>query len=80
MPFCSGHYTTELKQSFLAIFKYKSSDVYMQTAAMKDCLHLPLTETLWELFFITHIAAMCTYPVQPVCTLHLHIPVYINMY
>ncbi len=32
------------------------------------------------LFSIIRIAAMCTYPVQPVCTFLLHIPVYINIY
>ncbi len=32
------------------------------------------------LFSIIRIAAMCTYPVQPVCTFILHIPVYINIY
>ncbi len=31
------------------------------------------------LFSIIRIAAMCTYPVQPVCTFLLHIPVYINI-
>ncbi len=32
------------------------------------------------LFSIIRIAAMCTYPVQPVCTLLLHIPMFILIF
>ncbi len=32
------------------------------------------------IILIIRIAAMCTYPIQPVCTFFLHIPVYIIIY